>query len=111
VTDINFNTAEPNGNVDDTTLDGSLNDLTGNEIKAPVSKAVLEYIVKELVTQPQDVVVDEVDDRFLQLRLMVAPQDIGRVIGRQGRVASALRLLLKAAGVRDGVQTRLEIVE
>ncbi len=75
-------------------------------------RQLIEYIAQSLVDNPAAVQVREVrDDRnALVLELHVAPEDFGKVIGRQGRVAKAMRALLRAGGAREGRHTSLEIV-
>ena len=74
-------------------------------------RELVEYVAQQLVTQPDQVRVTESDDNgVLVLQLQVAPEDMGKVIGRQGRVANALRALLKVAAVRQGRRALLEIV-
>ncbi len=79
---------------------------------APTAKAVLEYVVGSLV-QDQDAVQVEVNDskRTLQLEVRVGPDDMGRVIGRRGRVANAIRTLTRAAAARDGVEVDIEFLD
>jgi len=74
-------------------------------------KELIEYIAKSIVDNPEEVVVTEVleGDRHV-LRLHVAPDDMGRVIGKQGRIAEAIRALLKVAAIRKGTRAVLEIV-
>jgi predicted RNA-binding protein YlqC (UPF0109 family) len=74
-------------------------------------RELVEYIAQALVTQPDQVRVTEVDDNgVLVFQLQVAPEDMGKVIGRQGRVANAIRSLLKVASVRQGQRAVLEIL-
>lgn len=74
-------------------------------------KELLEYLARKLVEHPEAVEVDVIDgDRTVILELRVDPDDMGRVIGRQGRVAQALRALVKAAAARDGRRVTVEIV-
>ena len=74
-------------------------------------KELIEYIAKSLASNPDAVRVTEtVEDGQLILRLEVAPEDKGKVIGRQGRVAQAMRVLLRVAAVKDGTRAMLEIV-
>lgn len=69
-------------------------------------------LVKLMVDQPEAVRVTEVETRRMQLlELRVAPQDLGNVIGRQGRTARALRALLAARAARHGEQYGLDILE
>ena len=79
---------------------------------APTAQAVLEYVVQSLVSD-QDAVQVDVDDskRTLQLEVRVGPDDMGRVIGRRGRVANAIRTLTRAAAARDGVEVDIEFLD
>ncbi len=73
---------------------------------------LLAYLARELVDDPESVKVEEVDrDDDLVLRLFVAPDDIGKVIGRSGRIARALRTVVRASAAHDGRRVYLEIVE
>ncbi len=75
-------------------------------------KELIEYIAKSIVTTPGDVkVTEETDDTsVVVVKLEVALDDKGRVIGRQGRVAEAMRTLLRVVATKEGVRVRLEIV-
>ncbi len=74
-------------------------------------KELIEYIARSLSSNPDAVVVtEEVADGRVIFRLEVAPEDKGKVIGRQGRVAQAMRVLLRVAAVKDGTHAILEIV-
>jgi uncharacterized protein len=75
-------------------------------------RKLVEYIAQSLVDDPVAVQVREVrnDRNALVLELHVAPNDYGKVIGRQGRVAKAMRALLRASGTREGRHTALEIL-
>jgi predicted RNA-binding protein YlqC (UPF0109 family) len=74
-------------------------------------KDLLEYIVKSIVAEPDVVKISEENsDDGLLIKLEVAPDDKGRVIGRQGRVAQALRTLLRVKAAKDNTRVRLEIV-
>lgn len=74
-------------------------------------KDLVEYIAKSIVTLPDAVVVNEESSAGnIILKLQVAPEDRGRVIGKQGRVAQAMRTLLRVAAVREGVRVQLEIL-
>ncbi|MEX0659661.1 MAG: KH domain-containing protein [Egibacteraceae bacterium] len=74
---------------------------------------VLEYLARSLVDHPDEVSVTETedDDGELVLELRVHPDDMGKVIGKRGRTAKAIRTMVKAAGTRDGTQAIVEIVE
>ena len=75
-------------------------------------KDILEYIAKQLVEHPDAVEVTQTErERSVQLQLRVDPEDMGKVIGKQGRTARALRTVMKAAGTRADVNTMVEIVE
>jgi uncharacterized protein len=75
-------------------------------------KEVLEYIARALVDDPDAVEVTAVEgERSLILQLRVAPDDMGKVIGKKGRIARAIRSVVRAAGTRQGVSTLVEIVE
>jgi predicted RNA-binding protein YlqC (UPF0109 family) len=78
----------------------------------PSLKEVVETIAKALVDNPDDVAVTEVDsEAAIVLELRVAPQDLGKVIGKQGRTARAIRTLLRAAGMKLRKRFVLEILE
>jgi predicted RNA-binding protein YlqC (UPF0109 family) len=73
---------------------------------------LVEYLARRLVEHPDAVSVEEVDeDGALVVRLRVAPDDVGRVIGRGGRIARALRTLVRASGARGDRRVLLEIIE
>lgn len=75
-------------------------------------KELVEHIAKALVDNPDQVVVQAVaGGQATVLELRVAPDDIGRVIGKQGRTARSLRTILNAAGVKHNKRFNLEIVE
>jgi len=74
-------------------------------------REVLEYIARSLVDDPDAVSVEEHESgHSLVLRLTVAPEDVGKVIGRGGRTARAIRDLVRATGTRSGVTAVVEIV-
>ncbi len=74
---------------------------------------LVAYLARRLVDEPEAVRVDEVEeeDGVVVLRLHVADDDRGKVIGRQGRIVRALRTLVRAGGVREGKRYQLEIVD
>ena len=74
---------------------------------------MLEYLARNLVDRPDEVRVErtEREDGAVVLRLHVAEEDIGKVIGRQGRIARALRTLVRASGGRRHERALLEIVD
>ena len=74
-------------------------------------KDLVEYIVKSIVSEPDEVkVTEENSDDGILIKLEVSPEDKGRVIGRQGRVAEAIRTLLRVMAARNGTRVRLEIL-
>jgi len=73
---------------------------------------LLDYLARNLVDRPEEVRVERTErDGAVVLRLHVAEEDIGKVIGRQGRIARALRTLARASGGRRQERTLLEIVD
>ena len=73
-------------------------------------KGLLEVIAKSLVDNPDEVVVTEKEtEEGLVLELKVAPSDMGKVIGKQGRIAKAIRSVVKAAASRENKQVSVEI--
>jgi len=77
-----------------------------------MEKDLVEYIAKSLVDDPSQVTVDVVEgDRSTILELRVAEDDIGKVIGKQGRIAKAIRTVLLAATAKTGKHTVLEILD
>jgi len=84
----------------------------GNEAPSDTPTEVLAYLARALANEPDGVVIQAEERRgSTVLRLHVAPEDMGRVIGRRGRTAQAIRTLVGAAGARDGVQTVVDIVD
>jgi len=77
-----------------------------------VEKDLVEYIVKSLVDSPDDVTVNVVEaDKATILELKVATEDIGKVIGKQGRIAKAIRTILSATATKSGKRAVLEILD
>lgn len=77
-----------------------------------IEQQFVEYVVKELVDNPDQVKVNRIeDDRGVLLELTVAPDDLGRVIGRHGATAQSLRNILRALGVKNGARYNLKIVD
>jgi hypothetical protein len=75
-------------------------------------KELLEFLAKSLVDHPDQVHVEEIEtDNAVVLRLSVAKEDVGRVIGKQGRIARAIRTVVKASAVKDGKQATVEILD
>ena len=77
-----------------------------------MTAALVEYLARQLVDDPDSVQVDETErDGDLVLRLRVAQDDVGKVIGRSGRMVRALRTVVRATGARENRRVLLEIVE
>jgi predicted RNA-binding protein YlqC (UPF0109 family) len=75
-------------------------------------KDLLEYLAKALVDDPEAVHVEAMEtETTVVLELTVAKDDVGKVIGKQGRIARALRTIVKASAVRDGKRAIVEIVD
>ena len=71
----------------------------------------MEYIVKSIVAEPESVTItEENSDTGLLIKLEVAEDDKGRVIGREGRVAEAIRTLLRVKAAKDNTRVRLQIL-
>jgi predicted RNA-binding protein YlqC (UPF0109 family) len=95
--------------VDDT--DDNDEDEEDFEELEPDLKGLVEYVAKALVDNPEAVKVDEVQDGNTTVyELEVDEEDIGKVIGRQGRVVRGLRALVKAAATRKGTRVDLDVV-
>jgi predicted RNA-binding protein YlqC (UPF0109 family) len=106
--DVNF--VEDDADLDDG--DDDDDDHNANEVVAANATAVLEYLVRAVVDDPDSVEVD-VDGRGRRpaLNVTVAPGDMGRVIGKRGRVATAIRTVTRAAAVRDDVEVDIEFLD
>lgn len=77
-----------------------------------MEKDLVEYIVKSLVDKPESInlnIVEGEQNTILELR--VAPEDIGKVIGKQGRIAKAIRTILASVGMKLGKRIQLEIID
>ncbi|MEX0754267.1 MAG: KH domain-containing protein [Actinomycetota bacterium] len=75
-------------------------------------KDLVEFLAKQIVDEPDAVRVSErTDDRGLLVSLNVAPDDMGKVIGKGGRTARAIRSVVRAAGTRQDIHASVEIVE
>jgi len=75
-------------------------------------KELLEYLTKALVDNPSAVEVNLVEgEKSLILEVRVDKTDMGKIIGKQGRIAQALRTIVKAAALRDGKKVMVEIIE
>lgn len=73
-------------------------------------KELVEVLAKALVDRPDQVTVAQVDsEKTVHLQLTVAPEDMGKVIGKQGKIANAIRTIVKAAAVKDGRRVHVDI--
>jgi predicted RNA-binding protein YlqC (UPF0109 family) len=74
-------------------------------------KELVEFIARALVDKPEDVKVTETDgERSLIIELRVAPEDMGKVIGKQGKIAQSIRTLTKATAAKEGKRVAVEIM-
>ena len=74
-------------------------------------KELVEYIAKSIVNAPDDVVVTEENDEMgIIIKLQVADDDKGRIIGKQGRIAQAMRSLVRVKAAKQGLRATLEIL-
>jgi predicted RNA-binding protein YlqC (UPF0109 family) len=108
---VSDDTAVDDGDVN-TIDDEDRRDDEGNRLSGGTPLAVVTYLVQAIASEPEAVVINtEERNGTLRFRIHVAPDDMGRVIGRRGRVAQAIRTVVAAAGARDGVQTNVDIVD
>ena len=84
-----------------------------SDAEAPNAVSVLEYLVKQVVDQPDAVTVATSEGRRggLQLDVRVGDGDMGRVIGKRGRIAQSIRTVVRAAAVKDDVAVDIEFVD
>ncbi|WP_419847030.1 KH domain-containing protein [Candidatus Poriferisocius sp.] len=83
-----------------------------NTIGVPTARNVLEYLVKSVVENPDEVEVEVVERQgTVALEVTVAEGDMGRVIGRRGRVANSIRTIVRAAASKDGSFVDVEFVD
>jgi predicted RNA-binding protein YlqC (UPF0109 family) len=97
--------------VDDAPDDADRDDANddGDDEPAPTAISVLDLIVTSLVDDPDAVRIDPIEQRDrVRLEVRVGPDDMGRVIGKRGRVANAIRTVVRAAAVRDDVNVDIE---
>ena len=109
-------TYNENDDVDDDDAsddDDDFNRKDPNVIEGATAANVLEYITKAVVDEPEAVEVDSREGRHgnVSLEVQVADDDMGRVIGKRGRVANSIRTVVRAAAARDGVEVDVEFVE
>jgi hypothetical protein len=110
--DGDINTIDENDTDDGFANDGYADSGADGAAQAATAKATLEFIATSLADDPSAVSV-QVNERQgkVVLSLQVGPDDMGRVIGRRGRTAQAIRSLVAAAGARDGVTATVDIVD
>jgi hypothetical protein len=115
--DLDDDEDEPNGNLieDGDELDDEDDDDDedeaddANRVAAASAKAVLDYLARAVVSDPDGVEIDvEEGSRGITLAVRVSDGDLGRVIGRRGRVANAIRTVVRAAAVNDGVEVDVD---
>lgn len=86
-----------------------MTDTAASSVEVPIAQAVLEHLVSSLVEDPEAVRIEVGRGRSLpRLTVRVGPSDMGRVIGKRGRVAQAIRTVVRAAAVRDGTDVEVE---
>ena len=86
--------------------------MSDTNAQPATATTVLEYLVRELVDEPDAVTVDLVSGRRgPTLEVSVAQGDMGRVIGRRGRIATAIRTVVRAAAVKDGAEVDVDFVD
>ena len=84
-------------------------DVSDDDEPAPTAASVLDLLVTSLVDDPDAVRIDAIEQRDrVRLEVRVGPDDMGRVIGKRGRVANAIRTVVRAAAVRDDVNVDVE---
>ena len=82
-----------------------------NDVEEAIIKDLIEYIAKSLVEHPDEVQVSESGGNRVRIELSVAKDDMGRVIGKGGKVANSIRTLLRVAAERKGKQATLDVTE
>lgn len=96
----------------DDALDGGIDDWDDDRPDGGRAAAVLAFLARRLVADPDSVRVETAEARQgVKLSLHVAPDDMGRVIGRRGRVAQSIRTVVRAAGAKDGIDVFVDIVD
>jgi predicted RNA-binding protein YlqC (UPF0109 family) len=106
----------------DDSADNDINDSDGDDsadignevssVDGGTPLAVLNFLARSLANDPDAVVIETEERRGgVRLNLHVGPEDMGRVIGRRGRTAQAIRTLVNVAGAKDGVQASVDIVD
>jgi len=84
----------------------------GNSVEGGAARSVLEHVARSIVDEPDAVLVDVGSGRSgVRLSLHVAPSDMGRIIGKRGRVAQAMRTVVRAAAAGEGTDASVDIVD
>jgi predicted RNA-binding protein YlqC (UPF0109 family) len=100
---------DENGSVD---MEGSEEWDDHGQVDGGRARSVLLLLARRLVDDPESIRVDTSETRNgIKLSLRVAPDDMGKVIGRRGRVAQSIRSVVRAAGAKDGVDVVVDIVD
>ena len=79
--------------------------------EAKTAEGVLEYLIKSIVEEPDEVHIETAGEERCTFSVTVADGDMGRVIGRRGRVANAIRTIVRAAAVRDETEIDVDFVD
>jgi len=113
VSDVDDGDGDGDVNTIDDVNDEDVDDeLDANTIPAATARDVCEYLVKAVVEDPDGVEVDVTEQgRGTTIEVRVTPGDMGRVIGKRGRIAQSIRTLVRAAAVRDGASVDVDFVE
>ena len=86
--------------------------MTESNTEIPHALATLEHIVKSVVEKPDQVQINVTnDEEIVSMTVSVGDGDMGRVIGRRGRIANAIRTVVQAAAVKDGIPVAVEFVD
>ena len=85
---------------------------TANLIPAPTATAVLDHVVRSLVDDPESVSIEAVEGRRgVTLEVRVAPGDMGRLIGKRGRVIQAVRQVVRASAAAEGIRVTVDVAD
>ena len=85
---------------------------TANLIPAPTATAVLDHVVRSLVDDPESVSIEAVEGRRgVTLEVRVAPGDMGRLIGKRGRVIQAVRQVVRASAAAEGIKATVDVAD
>jgi predicted RNA-binding protein YlqC (UPF0109 family) len=83
-----------------------------NTVRGATVARVLEYLAKQLVDEPEGVVIDSTDrGHSVTYSITVAPDDMGKIIGKRGRVVQSIRTVVRAAGAREGIEVNVDVVD